>query len=79
MRTNTLQVAEAEYAMLNVRLARNGMAVEYTLARQDGRTLLGPCADETALETLAIKYIRREQQRFSLETLACELAVTYAS
>jgi hypothetical protein len=73
MLTNTLRVAEAEYGMLNVRLARNGMSVTYSLTRQDGRVLLGPCTDENALETLAHKYIRRERQRFSLETLACEL------
>jgi hypothetical protein len=77
MQTNTLRVAEAEYGMLNIRLARNGMAVNYSLTRQDGRTLLGPCANENELEVLAHKYLRREQQRMCLETLACELAVCH--
>lgn len=73
MLNSTLQVAEAEYGMLNVRLARNGMAVTYSLTRQDGRTLLGPCADENELEVLAHKYLRRERQRMTLEVLGCEL------
>lgn len=77
MLTNTLRVAEMEMGMMHVRLARNGMSVTYSMTRQDGTVLLGPCRDENSLETLAHKYIRRERQRFSLETLACELAVMH--
>ena len=75
MKTNTLAVAEAHAGMMQVRLSRTGTSTEYSLVRQDGMVILGPCVDEAALEGLALRYAARQRQSQQLRSLGRSLAI----
>jgi hypothetical protein len=79
MRHFTLKVADAVDGMLSVRLSRNGLAVVYSLTRQDGRPVLGPCGSEQQLEELARKWLAAEDDRVRLSALARECQWLYLS